>query len=84
MTIAQAAIAQPSDESKVNRRDFILPNYATDGFWRFLRDHYDADYVVAEVKNLRGSLGKNEIPQVANYLSPHGTGLFALLLIRQL
>ena len=51
-----------------------------------MRAHYDAHYVVAEVKNLAGSQagspGKQEILQVANYLNPHGTGLFALVLAR--
>lgn len=49
-----------------------------------MRDHYDADYVVVEVNNLRKCPGKDEILQVANYLSPHGTGLFAFMLSRQL
>lgn len=77
-----AAITQSRDEHNVNRRDFILPNYATEGFWCFVRDHYDADYVVAEAKNLSHPPGKNEILQTANYLSSRGTGLFALLLSR--
>jgi hypothetical protein len=77
------AISQSRNQNSVNRRDFILPNYAPDGFWRFMRDHYDADYVVAEVKNLRKRPSKTEVLQVANYLSPHGTGLFALILSRR-
>lgn len=48
-----------------------------------MRVHYDADYIVAEVKNLRGCPGKDEVLQVANYLNPHGTGLFALVLARR-
>lgn len=47
-----------------------------------MRSHYEAHYVVAEVKNLTRPPGKNEILQIANYLNPHGTGLFALLLCR--
>lgn len=77
------AISQSRNQHNVNRRDFVLPNYAPDGFWRFMRDHYDADYVVAEVKNLGKRPGKTEVLQVANYLSPHGTGLFALILSRK-
>jgi hypothetical protein len=60
------------------------PNYALDGgFWQFMRQHYSAHYVVAEVKNLTRQPGKKEILQVANYLSRHGTGLFALILARR-
>ena len=76
-------IAQSRDERHVNRRDYVLPNYATDySFWHFMRTHYDAHLVVAEVKNLSRRPGKNEILQVANYLNPRGTGLFALILAR--
>ena len=39
--------------------------------------------MVAEVKNLSRGPGKGEILQVANYLNPHGTGLFALILARR-
>jgi hypothetical protein len=78
-----AAIPQSRDEHGANRRDFVLPNYALDGgFWQFMRQHYAAHYVVAEVKNLTRQPGKAEILQVANYLSQHGTGLFALILAR--
>jgi hypothetical protein len=38
-------------------------------------------YVVAEVKDLSSPPGKEEILQVANYLNPRGTGLFALACI---
>ena len=47
------AIPQSRDGRGVNRRDYILPNYALDGgFWQFMRTHYEAHLVVAEVKNL--------------------------------
>jgi hypothetical protein len=78
------AIPQSRDDRGANRRDYVLPNYAVDGgFWQFMRTHYDAHYVVAEVKNLSRCPGKGEILQIANYLNPHGTGLFALLLARK-
>jgi hypothetical protein len=60
----------------LSRRDYVLPNYAADySFWQFMRTHYEAHLVVAEVKNLSRGPGKNEILQVANYLNPRGTGL---------
>jgi hypothetical protein len=49
-----------------------------------MREHYSADFVVAEVKNLDGNPGKNDLLQVANYLNKRGTGMFALLLTRTL
>jgi hypothetical protein len=77
-------VPQSNDERHVNRRDYVLPNYALDGgFWQFMRTHYEAHLVVAEVRHLSGAPGKREILQVANYLNPRGTGLFALVLARK-
>ncbi|MFD8085565.1 hypothetical protein ACFV4F_28135 [Kitasatospora sp. NPDC059722] len=78
----QAAIWESSNESKVNKRDFILPNYATDGFWRFLREEYRADYIVVDAKNYAAGIEKEEVLQIANYLSRHGAGLFAIIMTR--
>lgn len=78
-----SAIPQSRDSRNANRRDYILPNYTLDGgFWQFMRTHYDAHHVVAEVKNLSRRPSKSEILQTANYLNPRGTGLFTLILAR--
>lgn len=68
--------------SSVNRRDLILPNYALDGLWAYLRTRYQADYVVIDAKNYSESIKKDEILQIANYLQRHGVGLFALIFSR--
>ncbi|MFF5701574.1 hypothetical protein ACFY7H_03605 [Streptomyces sp. NPDC012794] len=68
--------------SSVNRRDLILPNYALDGFWAYLRTRYHADHVVIDAKNYSESIKKEEILQIANYLQRHGVGLFALIFSR--
>ncbi|MEV8045726.1 hypothetical protein AB0P02_18060 [Streptomyces griseoluteus] len=68
--------------SSVNRRDLILPNYALDGLWAYLRTRYQADHVVIDAKNYAESIKKNEILQIANYLQRHGVGLFALIFSR--
>ena len=78
----QQVIPQSRNETGVNRREFILPNYAPDGFWNFMRLNYRADVVVAEAKNLSGPAHKKEILQLANYLTRHGTGLVCMLLTR--
>ena len=75
-------ISELSDKPKVNRRDFILPNYAESGFWAFLRAKYQADYIVVDAKNYSKRVGKSEILQIANYLKPHGAGLFGLICSR--
>jgi hypothetical protein len=79
-----AAIPQSSNESGVNRRDLVLPNYASgETFWGFLRTHYRGDFIVADAKNFAKPIGKEEVLQLANYLSHHGTGLVGMLLTRK-
>ncbi|MFG3050189.1 hypothetical protein ACGFZP_04415 [Kitasatospora sp. NPDC048239] len=78
----RSPIWERSDESGVNRKDIILPNYATDGFWEFMRREYHADYVVVDPKNYTQGIEKGEVLQIANYLSSHGAGLFAIIMAR--
>lgn len=68
--------------SGVNRRDIIMPNYSTVGFWYYLRQMYRADHIVIDAKNYVESISKEEVLQLANYLSYHGTGLFGLIVTR--
>ncbi|MDQ7903528.1 hypothetical protein RB614_03245 [Phytohabitans sp. ZYX-F-186] len=76
-------IPQSSNENGVNRRDLVLPNYApADTFWGFLRLHYRGDFIVAEAKNYSAPIKKEQVLQLANYLSHHGTGLVGMLLTR--
>jgi len=70
------------DADRRNRRDMILENGASDGFWARLRDTYDAHYIVADAKNYVSPLGKNPVLDVAHYLKPHGCGKFGLILSR--
>ena len=76
-------IYESSNATKVNRRDIILPNYATEGFWSFLHRAYRAEYVVVDAKNYRSSVKKDQVLQIANYLSEAGTGLLGLILTRR-
>lgn len=71
-----------SDKVKANRRDFIMPNYAAEGFWHYIRDKYSADYIVVDAKNYSRKVKKNDVLQIANYLKPHGVGKFALIFSR--
>lgn len=73
-------IPELSDKLKANRRDFIMPNYTDKGFWHFLREKYEADYVVIDAKNYTRKVKKSEVLQIANYLKPHGAGLFGLII----
>lgn len=75
-------IPEHKDKTGANRRDFIIPNYATDGFWSFARTKYLADYVVVDAKNLKKKVSKKDVLQVANYLKPHGAGLFGMIFSR--
>jgi hypothetical protein len=75
-------ISESSNATRINRRDLVLPNYAPSGFWAYMRSCYEAHLVVIDAKNLAGKVKKNDILQIANYLSPHGTGLFGIIASR--
>ena len=74
---------ESSDASAVNRRDFIFPNYVDHGFWSFLRQAYNADYIVIDAKNSKTAIRKTDVLQVANYLKPGGAGSFAIIASRK-
>jgi hypothetical protein len=76
-------LSELSDASKTNRRDFIMPNYAEEGFWAFLRSRYMADYVVVDAKNYIGKIKKAQVLQLANYLKIHGAGLLGMIICRK-
>lgn len=71
-----------SDKIKANRRDFIMPNYSSEGFWYYIREKYSADYIVVDAKNYSRKVKKNDVLQIANYLKPHGVGKFGLIFSR--
>ena len=76
-------IPELSDRVLANRRDFILPNYAEKGFWAFMREKYTADYIVIDAKNYAKKVKKDDVLQIANYLKPHGAGLFGIIICRK-
>ena len=76
-------ISERSDDAKVNRRDWIFPNYAEDGFWAFLRVRYGADFIVVDAKNRTEGVRKAEALQVCNYLKEHGAGNLGFIVCRK-
>lgn len=80
--ILEKPIAELPDSFGVNRRDFILPNYAEEGFWAYLRSRYMADHIVVDAKNYQKKLKKKEALQIANYLKSFGAGLFGIIVSR--
>ena len=75
-------ITELSDKFGINRRDFILRNYSENGFWKYLREQYQADFIVIDAKNYVGKITKKEVLQLSNYLKSHGPGLFAIIISR--
>ena len=64
---------QSRTESGIDIRDAIFPNRNNHENWRFIREDYDAKYILFEFKNystdLTGSnIDKNVVNQVRNYL----------------
>ena len=77
-------LPQKSDATKNNRRDFILPNYVLeDSIWKFFRDMYRADFVVADAKNSAKPITKQDVLQMGNYLKPESAGAFGIIISRK-
>ena len=73
---------QNADGNYANRRDFILPNYAESGYWRYLRERYCAEFVLVDAKNSGSTVTKDDILQVSHYLKERGLGMFGLIFSR--
>ncbi|RZJ98843.1 MAG: hypothetical protein EOO46_23840 [Flavobacterium sp.] len=71
-----------TDDFKINRRDFIIPNYCESGFWAYMRDQYSADFIIIDAKNYSKKVQKRDVLQVSNYLKKHGAGLFGIIISR--
>lgn len=59
-----------------------MPNYATEGFWRYMREKYHADHIVIDAKNYTDKISKDLFLQMANYLTEQGPGLFGIIASR--
>lgn len=81
-TALSSPITELSDHFKINRRDFILRNYAETGFWANIRNRYFADFIVIDAKNYSKKVTKKEVLQISNYLKVHGAGLFGIIFSR--
>ena len=77
------AVWERPNAAGTNRRDIVMPNYATEGFWLYARQTYQAELVVVDAKNHGNPIGKNEVVLTANYLSVHSTGLLGLIVTRK-
>lgn len=75
-------MAEVSDQDKRNRRDIVMENGVSDGFWARIRVTYEAHYIVADAKNYKEPIKKEPVLSVAHYLKPHGCGMFGLILSR--
>jgi hypothetical protein len=65
---------QPRTYSGIDRRDAVFPNWNVEptNNWGILRRELDARLVLFEFKNYGGSsVGKDEVNQTRNYLSPN-------------
>jgi len=62
---------QSRRESGIDIRDAIFPNRSDDKNWKFVRDYYDARYIVFEFKNYSEDgceIDKQVVLQIADYL----------------
>lgn len=75
-------LPQQRDKYNVNIRDFIFPNYADHGFWKSIKDRYNADYIIVDAKNCTDKISKKDVTQIANYMKAKGAGMFAIIVTR--
>lgn len=78
----EVPIYESFNYTRINRRDIIMPNYSSSGFWLFMRQEYGAHHVVVDAKNYCKAVSKEAVLQLANYLVDHGAGRFGLILTR--
>ena len=67
-------LGQPDPQSytvnRSQRRDVVMDNHVEQGFWARIRERYQADYLVAEMKNNNGSVSNTSVWQLAASVSP--------------
>lgn len=74
---------QVNNDSKHQRRDVIIPNYQTDGFWKSIKDEFSSKNIVFEFKNGKdANREKSSINQLRIYLSKPTIGKFGFLFLR--
>lgn len=76
-------LIQQNTEDKYERRDAIMPNNQVTGFWKHVREEFQARHIVCEFKNKSENLSKKDIEQLRLYLSNKSLGRFGLLFSRQ-
>ena len=74
--------AQVFNSNRSQRRDLIMKNGAETGFWARMRNRYQADYLIAEFKNVKSSVGNTSVWQLAGYMKEKGVGFFGMLIAR--
>lgn len=75
-------IKQVSSGTKDVRRDAVLPNNQSDGFWKLIRDEFNSRHIICEFKNNSVLPKKDNIDQLRGYLRRKTVGRFGLLFIR--
>jgi len=69
-------------ESGIDIRDAIYPNRGLDDNWRFIREDYDAKYIVVEFKNyskVGNEIDKHTVLQIDDYLKKKTIGRFGII-----
>ncbi len=52
------------------------------GFWKSLKETYQAHYIVVDAKNYSEPLDKGPVIDITHYLKPYGCGMFGMLISR--
>ncbi len=82
----RAALRKPQKQSKTDhgyrRRDLVLENRASEGFWAEARQEYGAAGIVVDAKNYSREIDGTVVNDFSKYLKESGIGRLGIILAR--
>lgn len=82
------ALSKPKSQSKTDVhydiRDLLFENRASEGFWKDIRDDFDAHGVIVDAKNYKDEIDRDIVVNFeSKYIKGHGTGRFGIICARK-
>jgi hypothetical protein len=76
-------IRQSETDQGYHRRDLLFRNRATEGFWAYTKNKYDAAGIVVDAKNYPDEINSDQVRDLSKYLSDYGVGRLGILVARK-
>lgn len=82
------ALSKPKSQSKTDVhydiRDLLFENRASEGFWKDIRDDFDAHGVIVDAKNYKDEIDRDIVVNFeSKYIKGYGTGRFGIICARK-